>query len=114
MTASSKDLGKLHQLLTQVLTAEVEECLEEQEVLVGMDPETDEPEYAMQRKPIAPALAGQVIAFLKNNNITAGTEDDAIKALQEKLNQSRQAGRRPAKPSAEEIAWQAENQPTRH
>ena len=57
MTASSKQLGKLHELLTQVLTLEVEECIEEQEILVGMDPETDEPQYEMQRKPIAPALA---------------------------------------------------------
>lgn len=116
MTASSKQLGKLHELITKVLTQEVEECIEPQQVLVGMDPETDEPQYEMQRKPLAPAMAGQIINFLKNNNISAGTEDDELKKLEEKLKQSA----RPARPgvlapvSEDDARWQAGNPLTQH
>lgn len=100
MTATSKDLGKLHKLLTEVLTKEVEDCIEPKETIVGFELEPDEdgnqvPIKEMVRTPISPGMVSAVANFLKNNNVTAGTDDAALKDLEARLAEAR--SKRPGK-----------------
>ncbi len=73
MAASEKTLGKLHELVANALSEQVQ----------GYTEQTEDGERFVRP---SPAVLGAAIAYLKNNNITADPEDNlALRELNDKL-----------------------------
>ena len=70
--------------------------------------ETDkEGEVTERRRPLSAAEWGVITGFLKNNNITASVNDnDALKALQDRLDGKRKTIRPVLPDAGEGVQWQ--------
>lgn len=100
MAAPIDLLGTIHRMTAEKFADMIENGVEE----VKVDKDGDE---TVTRRALTAAEWGVITGFLKNNNITASVSDnDALKALQDKL-QGKRKTIRPVLPDVGEgIQWQ--------
>ena len=100
MAAPIDMMGLIHKLTAEKFLKMIEEGVEIEE--------TDkEGNVTVRCRPLSAAEWGVITGFLKNNNITASVSDnDALKALQDKLDGKRRAIRPVLPDAGEGVQWQ--------